>query len=104
MHKLRSALLVTICLINAGTLCGQDYPTAKAPPNLAVVEHTSTGVMYADKDLVKEYKQLKEQVGNLRAEVFQSAEIAGDSREELAAFEKELAARKRSFRRSCRES
>ncbi len=91
MHKLRSALLVTICLINAGTLCGQDYPTAKAPPNLAVVEHTSTGVMYADKDLVKEYKQLKEQVGNLRAEVFQSAEIAGDSREELAAFEKELA-------------
>ncbi len=89
MHK-RYPLIAILysCFVASGSW-GQEHPTATAPPNLAVLEHTPTGVMYADKDLVKQYTQLKDQINDVRGRLFRDGRLANAKRNELVELEEQ---------------
>ena len=90
MLKPAAPVVLVSMLMVAPASWGQEHPTATAPPNLAVLEHTPTGVMYAEKDLVKQYKQLQTQLTNLRGQHFHDSRLHDTKRKEFTGLEKDL--------------
>lgn len=90
MYRWFTCLIGCVCLLATTVGWSQEYPTATVVPHLGVLEHTATGVMYVDENLLKEYTQLKQQVDDVRGQVFRSGGSAKAMLEKLAALEQEF--------------
>jgi hypothetical protein len=90
MLKPSASVVLFSMLVFASDCSSQDYPTATAPPNLDILEHTPTGVLYADQELVKQHKQLQTQLNDLRGRLFSDVRLSNAKRDELAGLETEL--------------
>ena len=84
---------VSACWCATGALAqpnGDEPNTAIAPPGFDILEHSPTGVIYADKQLLKRYHELTDSTQRLRQQILAGDLSAQDAEERLTYLRQQL--------------